>query len=78
VAGSSIVVGGQLQKYVNSTTSAVSLELVSGVLFSVGTVTPPAPEFVASLTLDFSTDYGISLETVTVPTSYTIGSFLMD
>ena len=74
VAGSSIVVGGQLQKYVNSTTSAVSLELVSGVLFSVGTVTPPAPEFVASLTLDFSTDYGISLDTVTVPTSYTIGS----
>ena len=36
VAGSSIVVGGQLQKYVNSTTSAVNLELVSGVLFSVG------------------------------------------
>lgn len=69
VAGASIAVGGQLKKYVSGTST--TLELVSGVLLS-GSV-DPTPEFAADLTLDFSTDYSISLDTVTVNTTYVIG-----
>lgn len=69
VAGASVVIGGQLKKYVGTSTE---LDLVVGVVFSVGSGETPA-EFVADLTLDFSTEYGVSTTTVTTNTTITIG-----
>ena len=68
VVGTSVVLGGQLKKY------NTDLEMINPVVFSVGEGGETPAEFVADLTLDFSTDYSISLDKVTVNTSYTIGS----
>lgn len=66
VVGASIVIGGQLKKY------NTDLEMIVPVVFSVGNGETPA-EFVADLTLDFAVDHSISLDTVTVNTTYDIG-----
>ncbi|MDD2209481.1 MAG: hypothetical protein PHW23_03210, partial [Bacilli bacterium] len=72
VVGASVVIGGQLKKYVGDSTE---LDLVSGVVFSVGEGGGEIPaEFVADLTLDFSNDYGVSATKVTTNTTFTVGS----
>lgn len=70
VVGNSVVLEGNLKKY-NADLELVSVSLIS---FTPGEGGGEIPaDFVADLTLDFSNDYGVSLDKVTVNTTYDIG-----